>query len=159
MNVFSFSGVSSFSAISFFKEALAPALSERQKKVILIASIALGLVAVSFAVILYCLKQRNSGVPQQPAKPKSVTYANGTVEEGEFGGKGGLLHGKGKRISSEETEEGTFAEGVLIDGTRVSTDGERAETVRPKDEKEEDVLPKDESDNQMQAVNAGDSKS
>ena len=108
-------------AISSLKENILPTLTAQQKKILVIASIALG-----FLAALYLAGRRCFTAELLEGQGKK-TFPDGTIGEGEF--KGGMLHGQAKKTypdkaleksdlehSSQKLPDGTIGEGEFKGG-------------------------------------------
>lgn len=116
------------SVATSFNERIVPSLSAQQKKIAIIATVALGILA---AILIYYFNQPKKPsviiVEEKPKtkepslkkreddtyKKKTITLDDGTKEEGYF--KDGKLHGYGgtRTYPDGKVESGTFEEGVL----------------------------------------------
>lgn len=94
MNIY---GSSSFSyvsgCLSLCKEQILPTLSNQQKKIVVIASLAFACLALCYA-LMRCF-----------SNPKKLNLADGSIYEGET--EWGKAHGEGKR---------TFPDGKIYEG-------------------------------------------
>lgn len=106
-------------AVSALKDNVLPVLSEKQKRIAIIVSAALALLAACYVLSRCCGihakieveedDDDNTGVNGPGCK---VTYGDGTVDEGDF--SKGKLNGRGKRTLPNGTmEEGEFKNGKL----------------------------------------------
>ena len=104
MNIIS----NSFSSYSlpFLKEHVLAPLTDRQKKILLVASLIFAILAVCWYLARNCLIGKTD-------KPIQKTYSDGSVAEGVF--KNELLSGKGKKTFRDGTVwEGEFKDGELF---------------------------------------------
>ena len=103
-------------AISSLKENILPTLTAQQKKILIIASIALGFLAALYLAARCCSQDEISDGQDKKNFPDGTleksdlehnrqTLPDGTIGEGEF--KGGMLHGKGKK---------TYPDGTVLEG-------------------------------------------
>ena len=107
-----------------------PSLTSQQKKIIVIVSIAFGLLAALRVASRYCFKNVSAEKNQPDVKPKldletkqTKTYPDGSVAEGEF--KNEKLHGHGnKPFYDGSAEEEEFLDGELHgQGKKTFSDG------------------------------------
>lgn len=108
-------------AILFFKESILPTLTAQNKKILLIASAAIGFLAACYLAKRYCCCSFTYEPPLNG--PGRKNWPCGVEEEGEFSND--ILHGQGKRTYPSGTvKEGQFKDGELHgQGQRIRSDG------------------------------------
>lgn len=127
-------------AVSFLKESILPSFTAQQKKILVIASIAFGVLAAWYVASRCCLTAKNLNGPGTKLLPDgtvengefkddklnglgSISFPNGGVESGLF--SNGELHGKGKISFADGTVwEGEFSNGKLHQGKKTEPNGD-----------------------------------
>jgi hypothetical protein len=121
------------SALSFFRESVLPSLTARHKKILVVVSLAFGLLAACLAINRWCLtsdrkvkqsKDKARGLEGQETK----TNSDGDLLTGKF--INGLLNGQGKIIRSNGRGilEGEFKDNKLCgQGKKTDADGDKYE--------------------------------
>lgn len=106
--------INSFSSsIRLCQEYLLPSLNTQQRKILVIASMVFGFIAMSYMVWNYCFRVRELN-----GKGKKI-YDDTTEEQGEF--KNDILHGQGTRKHPDGViEQGQFNQGVLDGGGKLT---------------------------------------
>ena len=106
--------------LAFTQESVFSSLTPLQKRVLIVASIALSCLLACLLIVRCCFQAKLLN------GPGNHTLPNGDREKGEF--KDGKLHGQGERIESDGTiEKGKFEKGELNGPGKRTYRGFRAE--------------------------------
>lgn len=111
-----FSSISSKS-FSYLNENIIPSLDERQKRILLVAAVAIACVAALFVFFCNCFKTSEKPGNQPPHDGKISQLAEKTLKEPKLNGNAIYTDQYGNEC------EGEFFEGILVAGKKTSPDG------------------------------------